>query len=203
MKTMLLQNWVNHLKRPTYFLEMEMSARQIWQRFIQIEKGWSQDEIRDYYISSMNTISDSFKWLYVDYAPCMAIELEKKINMLPVKPEIVVVDHLGLMQSKHKDLNLKMEEIAGALTEVAIRNNLVVFAVSEITKTAMVEGMDIASSRGSFRIAYNASKVLSITPRKGKDGKITSLHVATTANREEEQMNLVLTLNKLRMQRRL
>ena len=96
-----------------------------------------------------------------------------------------------------------MEDIAGALTEVAIKHNVVVFAISEITKSAITEGMGIASSRGSFRIAYKASKVLSITPRKGKDGKITSLHVATTANREEEQMNLVLTLNKLRMQRRL
>ena len=201
MKTMLLQNWVNHLKRPTYFLEMEMSARQIWQRFIQIEKGWSEEEIREYYQQSMNGISDAFKWLYVDYAPCLALELEKKINMLPVKPEVVVVDHIGLMQSKHKDLNLKMEEIAGALTEVAIRNNLVVFAVSEITKTAMAEGMNIASSRGSFRIAYNASKVLSITPRKGQDGNIKLLHVATTANREKEQLNLVLKLNKLKMER--
>ena len=123
--------------------------------------------------------------------------------MLPVKPEVVVVDHIGLMQSKHKDLNLKMEEIAGALTEVAIRNNLVVFAVSEITKTAMTEGMNIASSRGAFRIAYNASKVLSITPRKGANGKIHSLHLETTANREQEQLNLVLKLNKLKMERSL
>ena len=99
MKTMLIQNWVNNLKKPTYFLEMEMSARQIWQRFIQIEKGWTEDEIREYYATNMQGISDSFKWLYVDYAPCMALELEKKINMLPIKPEVVVIDHMGLMQS--------------------------------------------------------------------------------------------------------
>lgn len=44
MKTMLVQNWVNSFKRPTYFLEMEMSPRQIWKRFIQIEQGWSEEE---------------------------------------------------------------------------------------------------------------------------------------------------------------
>ena len=201
MKTMLLQNWVNHLKRPTYFLEMEMSARQIWQRFIQIEKGWTKDEIKEYYATSINGISDSFKWLYVDYASCMALELEKKVNMLPIKPEIVVIDHMGLMQSKHKDLNLKMEEIAGALTEVAIRNNIVVFAISEITKTAMAEGMNIASSRGSFRIAYNASKVLSVSPKKDLENKIYSLEIITTANREQEQLNLSLKVNNLKIER--
>ncbi len=199
MKTMLIQNWVNNLKKPTYFLEMEMSARQIWQRFIQIEKGWTEDEIRQYYASNMQGISDSFKWLYVDYAPCMALELEKKVNMLPIKPEIVVIDHMGLMQSKHKDLNLKMEEIAQALTEVAIRNNIVVFAICEITKTAMTEGMNIASVRGSFRIAYNASKILSLSSRKGPDGTITHINVATTANREKEQFNAVLKVDNLKM----
>lgn len=199
MKTMLIQNWVNNLKKPTYFLEMEMSARQIWQRFIQIEKGWTEDEIREYYATNMQGISDSFKWLYVDYAPCMALELEKKINMLPIKPEIVVIDHMGLMQSKHRDLNLKMEEIAQALTEVAIRNNIVVFAICEITKTAMTEGMNIASVRGSFRIAYNASKILSITSRKGPTGNITHLIVNTTANREKEQFNVTLKLDNLKM----
>ena len=178
-----------------------MSARQIWQRFIQIEKGWTKDEIKEYYATSINGISDSFKWLYVDYASCMALELEKKVNMLPIKPEIVVIDHMGLMQSKHKDLNLKMEEIAGALTEVAIRNNIVVFAISEITKTAMAEGMNIASSRGSFRIAYNASKVLSVSPKKDLENKIYSLEIITTANREQEQLNLSLKVNNLKIER--
>ena len=65
----------------------------------------------------------------------------------------------------------------------------------------MTEGMNIASSRGSFRIAYNASKVLSITPRKDTDGKIHSLHLVTTANREQEQLNIMLKLNKLKIER--
>ena len=119
--------------------------------------------------------------------------------MLPVKPEIVVIDHMGLLLSKHRDLNLKMEEIAGALTEVAVKQNVVVFAISEITKSAMTEGMGIASSRGSFRIAYNASKILSINPAKGLDGNISSLMVSTTANRERGSFNAVLRLDGIRI----
>ena len=45
MKTMLLQSWVQKLKRPTYFIEMEMSPRQIWSRFVMIERGWKEEEI--------------------------------------------------------------------------------------------------------------------------------------------------------------
>ena len=90
MKTMLVQNWVNKFKRPTYFLEMEMSPRQIWKRFIQIEQGWTEEELAKKYASTDFRIADKFDWLNVDYQSCFAIELEKRISMLPVKPEIVV-----------------------------------------------------------------------------------------------------------------
>ena len=196
MKTMLMQNWVNTLKRPTYFLEMEMSPRQIWQRFIQIEERWNEEQLREHYAKgTLNSFSDKFKWLYVDYAPCYAVELAKKISMLPVKPEIVVIDHMGLMPSKHRDLNMKMEEIAGALTEVAIKNNIIVFAICEITKQAMVEGMNISSVRGSFRIAYNASKILSLTVAKKPDGDVFGMQIKTEANRERGVLNVTLKIN--------
>ena len=199
MKTMLIQNWVNSMKKPTYFLEMEMSPRQIWSRFIQMEQGWNEEQLRQHYQNGSQSLTNKFKWLNVDYKPCFAVELEKRINMLPVKPEIVVVDHMGLLLSKHRDLNLKMEEIAGALTEVAIKNNVVVFAICEITKQAMTEGMNISSVRGSFRIAYNASKLLSLSVSKDADGLVNTMAIKTTANRERGALDLVLKVENLNL----
>ena len=199
MKTMLVQNWVNSFKRPTYFLEMEMSPRQIWQRFIQIEQGWTEEELAKNYASSNFKMADKFDWLNVDYQACLSIELEKRINMLPVKPEIVIIDHMGLMLSKHRDLNLKMEEIAGALTDLAVKNNIVVIAICEITKTAMNEGMSISSVRGSFRIAYNASKILSLTVNKDIEGNIQTMAIKTEANRERGALNVLLRVNGLKI----
>ena len=199
MKTMLMQNWVNSFKKPTYFLEMEMSPRQIWQRFIQIEQGWNEEELKSHYSSANYKLANKFKWLNVDYQPCFAVELEKKISMLAIKPEIVVVDHMGLLLSKHRDLNLKMEEIAGALTEVAVKHNIIVFAISEITKSAMTEGMGISSSRGSFRIAYNASKILSLTKSKNQDGDISTMVIRTEANRERGHLDVLLRISGLRI----
>jgi len=190
MKTMLLQNWVNHWKKPTYFMEMEMSPRQIWSRFVMIEKGWEREQIEEHYKAMRNGITDDFKWLTVDYGTCYPQELGKRIEQLPVKPEIVVVDHMGLMKTKHKDLNMKMEEASQGLMELAVHHNIIVFAVSEITKQAFHEGMNLASSRGSFRIAYNANKLLSLSPTKTADGKVSQLHIKSEANRECESLNV-------------
>ena len=190
MKTMLLQNWVNHWKKPTYFMEMEMSPRQIWSRFVMIEKGWEQKEIKEHYKEMRNGITKDFEWLTVDYGTCYPRELGKRIEQLPIKPEIVVVDHMGLMKTKHKDLNMKMEEASQGLMELAVHHNIIVFAISEITKQAFHEGMNLASSRGSFRIAYNANKLLSLSPTKTADGKVSQLHIKSEANRECESLNV-------------
>ena len=194
MKTMLLQNWVNTFKRNTYFLEMEMSPRQMWMRFVMINNKWDEEELKEYYSQYSNGISKDFDWLTVDYSSCFAHELHKRILMLPQKPEIVVVDHMGLFKSKRSDNNMKVEEVSQSLMELAIHNNIIVFAVSEITKSAYAEGMNIASAKGSFRIAYNANKVISVTPFKDGDNLIHALKVESTANREKENLNVQLNV---------
>ena len=195
MKTMLLQNLVNRFKRNTYFMEMEMSPRQMWMRFVMIENKWSEEQLREYYSKYANGISKDFEWLTVDYSSCYPQELHKRILMLPRKPEIVVVDHMGLFKSQKHDNNMKVEEVSQALMELAVQNNIIVFAVSEITKSAFTEGMNIASSKGSFRVAYNANKVLSLTPFKDEDNLIKSLRLECTANRERENLDLQLPVN--------
>ncbi len=114
--------------------------------------------------------------------------------MLPRKPEIVVIDHMGLLRSQKADNNMKVEEASQALMELAVQNNIIVFAVSEITKTAFAEGMNIASAKGSFRIAYNANKVLSLTPFKDENNLIKALRVESTANREKEHLDVNLSV---------
>ena len=98
MKTMLLQNWMCSFKVPTYFLEMEMSPRQIWKRFIQIEQGWTEEELAKNYANSDFKMANKFDWLNVDYQPCFAIELEKRISMLPIKPEIIITINFILVK---------------------------------------------------------------------------------------------------------
>ena len=199
MKTMLLQNWITQLKRPTYFIEMEMSPRQIWSRFIMIENDWTEEDLKNHYKQMRNGMDEKFKYLTVDYSPPHTNELEKRIMMLPRKPEIVVVDHMGLLKSRQRDANMKVEEASQCLMELAVKHNMIVFAVSEINKMAMKEGMNIASSRGSFRIAYNANKLLSLKPYKNDEGLIEYLEISSTKNREKEQLQVRLSVDNTRI----
>ena len=200
MKTMLLQNWMCAFKVPTYFLEMEMSPRQIWSRFVMIENGWNEEELKKHYSSFQNGQDKHFQWLQVNYSPISARDLEKTIMTLPVKPRIVVIDHMGLFQSNLRDPNMKVEEASQAMMELAVKQNIIVFAVSEINKSAMREGMGISSTKGSFRTAYNANKLLSLIPRRSiTTGELEAIDIRCEANREKENLNVRLTLDNIRM----
>jgi hypothetical protein len=201
MKTMLVLNWINSFKKNTYMMELEMSPRQIMSRFIMINKGWDEEDLKIHYSKKKNGLDANFEWLTVDYNSCYPYEIEKRINMLPEKPEIVVVDHLGLLRSRMKDNNMKVEEASQFLTELAVQYNLIVFVISEITKSAFHEGMNIASSKGSFRVAYNVNKVLSLQPLFDISDKsmIKGLKLESTANREKETLHVDLSLDGIRL----
>ena len=96
-----------------------------------------------------------------------------------------------------KDNNMKVEEASQGLMELAVQNNIIVFAVCEITKQAFHEGMNISSVRGSFRISYNASKILSLTTGKDDNGLVKTMAIKTEANRERGSLNVLLKVDKL------
>ena len=150
METMLVHNWINAFKKPTYFLEMEMSPRQMYIRHRQIRDRMSYDQVEEALRAGKGSEKD--EWLMLDYKPCHPFELDKRLSVMHFKPEVVVVDHIGLMESNNKDMNGKMEEIMASIKDLAIRNNIVVFAISEMTKESMNarNGVPaIAAARGS------------------------------------------------------
>jgi hypothetical protein len=62
--------------------------------------------------------------------------------------------------------------------------------------------MDISSSKGSFRIAYNANKVLSLKAwRDPESGLIREVTVVSDKNREKEYLNVRLKINNLRIEK--
>ena len=63
----------------------------------------------------------------------------------------------------------------------------------------MQEGMNISSVRGSFRIAYNASKILSLTTAKTDEGLVKNMVIKTEANRERGSLDVLLKVDNLRI----
>ena len=193
MKTMLIHNWIIAFEKPTYFLELEMSPRQMFIRHRQIKEGITYEKAEEDAVAGVG-IDYDVSWLTFDYKSCYPFELEKKIMMLPDKPEIVIIDHIGLMQSKNKDINGKMEEVMEALKNLAIRHNIIVIGISEVTKESMNKRTGtppIMAGRGSARIAYTANKVLGLKPYKVK-GEIGLIELECIANREKEQLHVKL-----------
>ena len=201
MKTMLIHNWIIAFKKQTYFLEMEMSPRQMYMRHRMIKEGLSYEEVEEDLKSGKRSgYTDS--WLMIDYKTCHPFEISKRLDVMTEKPEIVVIDHIGLMESNNKDMNGKMEEIMAALREIAIRNNIIVFAISEMTKESMNKRWGvpaIAAARGSARIAYTANKLLSIVPTKNDKGLIEFIKLESIANREKEGINVILEPDNCRI----
>ena len=83
---------------------------------------------------------------------------------------------------------------------IAVKHNIIVLTVSEITKQAFHEGMNVASAKGSFRVAYNTNKLLSVKPLKSvKTGEIEAINVKCEANRERENLNVNLKVDNTRI----
>ena len=86
---MLLQNWMYELKKPTYFLELEMSPRQIWSRFLSIHLEKEDEEIKEMHKrGELSGISKQFDWLTVDYSPCNSKELAKKYKCVQLNQKL-------------------------------------------------------------------------------------------------------------------
>ena len=200
MKTLLLQNIVYEARMPTYFKEMEMNANQIWSRFVQMHMGWSDEELLAKYYHYRNKIKPEFDWLTMDFQSCYPYELQKKLDIMKVQPKIVVIDHIRLLKSKQRDPNVKIEEASQALTELAINNKIIVFVVSEVTKEAIREGMDVTSAKGSIGTAYNVNKLISIKPFYDKKTElIEMLKVKTVVNREKDVLNVNLYFDNYKL----
>ena len=60
--------------------------------------------------------------------------------------------------------------------------------------------MDLASSKGSFRTAYNANKVISVQPYSSKTTNlIEKIRLKCEANRERETIDIMLNVNNAKI----
>jgi hypothetical protein len=196
-KTMLVVNWVNALKVPTLFLEMEMSFRQIYTMFTQVEMGWTEDDIRNHYSGSdRKSIADRFSNIHFDFGQYYSHELRNIIDTLPVRPQLIVVDHLHKLKTKFSGDQImgKVNTISNDLRMLANDFNIAVIAIAEIDKGSIANGQTMASAKGGVDLAYDANKVIAITNvLRDEKELIRAMDIKTLANREKEQLNIRLT----------
>ena len=195
MKSMLILNWVLAFKKQAYFMEFEMSRRQVMERLSMIHNGWDQETLINHYKSGKNGMPE-MRNIEFEFEPCFRWEIKKKLDVIDFKPEVIFIDHCGLMKSRFRDEMSKDKDISEGIMNLSKDLNCIVIAIWELSKEAFKTGVDISSPSGSFRISYNANKILALKPIRGEEGSIQHLELITIKNREQERLNCRLDVDQ-------
>tara|TARA_R100000008_G_scaffold86873_1_gene82265 strand:- start:5408 stop:7162 length:1755 start_codon:yes stop_codon:yes gene_type:complete len=195
MKSMLLLNWLNNLKKKSYFMEFEMSPRQIGARLSMIHNGWNEHQLKENYKKGKRSLPN-MEHIRFDYQSCYPWEIKRRLEAMEFEPEVIFIDHCGLMKSRFRDEISKDKDISEGIMNLANDLKCVVIGVWELSKSAFHGDVNIAAPSGSFRVAYNANKILSLRPIRPNDsGIIEYLELTTIKNREQERMNCKLKVD--------
>jgi len=197
MKSMLLLNWLLAFNKRSYFMEFEMSRKQVIERISMIHNGWDQETLKKHYKTGKNGIPN-MTHIKFDFEPCFPWEISKKLDVINFKPEIIFIDHCGLMKSRFRDEISKDKDISESIMNLSKDLNCIVIGIWELSKEAFKTGVDIASPSGSFRISYNANKILALKPIRNSGGVIEHLELITLKNREQERLNCRLDVDQRR-----
>ena len=197
MKSMLIFNWLLAFEKRAYFMEFEMSRKQVIERISMIHNGWSRDYLQAHYRSGKNGLPE-MDHIKFDFEPCFPWEISKKLDVLNFDPEVIFIDHCGLMKSRFRDEMSKDKDISEGIMNLAKDLNCIVIGIWELSKDAFRNGVDIASPSGSFRISYNANKILALRPLRSGEGLIEHLELITLKNREQERLNCRLDVDQKR-----
>jgi hypothetical protein len=195
MKSMLILNWVLAFKKNSYFMEFEMSRRQVMERISMIHNGWNQESLVKHYKTGKNGMP-KMNNIEFEFEPCFPWEIKKKLDVIDFKPEVIFIDHCGLMKSRFRDEMSKDKDISEGIMNLSKDLDCIVIGIWELSKDAFKNGVDIASPSGSFRISYNANKILALKPIRGNEGIIEHLELITLKNREQERLNCRLDIDK-------
>ena len=194
MKSMLIFNWLLAFEKKAYFMEFEMSRKQVIERISMIHNGWNREYLQSHYRAGKNGLP-SLNHIKFDFEPCFPWEIQKKLDVLNFKPEVIFIDHCGLMKSRFRDEISKDKDISEGIMNLSKDLNCIVIGIWELSKDAFRNGIDVASPSGSFRVSYNANKILALRPIRDGSGSIEHLELSTLKNREQERLNCRLDVD--------
>ena len=172
-----------------------MSRKQVIERIAMIHNGWNQEDLKTHYRTGKNGMPKMSN-IKFDFEPCFPWEIKKKLDVINFEPEVIFIDHCGLMKSRFRDEISKDKDISESIMNLSKDLNCIVVGIWELSKDAFKNGIDISSPSGSFRISYNANKILALKPIRGSEGVIRHLELITLKNREQERLNCRLDVDQ-------
>lgn len=198
-KTALVQNLVAKLKMfNILFYNLETSTNLMYRRQIQIEYGYSKEQVKIYYEQNTNTLSNKVQ--HIQYNQLRPTLDEMRKNIIEYQPKLVIVDTLAKVRpgtlGEHKN---REEKLAFEFSEFAKQYNTIMFAVHHISKDAASldnkgnkKELGIHSGKGDSAVEQEADKVLIF------DGNVdgNKRRLRSAGARDEAPFDIELFYNK-------
>lgn len=190
-KSLFTQNWTIHAKVPTLYINLEMSVQQMYRRYIQMLKNVSKPEAIRLINEDEHVGVDELSHIYMTTGKMSVYDIEKVMDSMSPKPHVVVIDHLLLMDSKKNAEYEKIGELTSELKAIALRNDIIVISLSQISKSSVYQKeLTMHSSKGNSSIYQDADTVLLLS-KEAQD----KMRLKTGKEREGQFFDVVLRYN--------
>jgi len=167
-KTAFIQNICTQLKTmKTLYMSLEVHSHLMYRRFLQIALDKTKDEINDLMCNGsdeeVKSAEGSVKHIHI-----MTVSPEiKNISQVVAdhQPKILVIDTIDAIRTDYiNDPLAKGQKVVNALKEIAQNQNLIIIAISHISKSASYNGvLDKHSAKGDSALEQKSDKVIGIT----------------------------------------
>ena len=156
---------------PTLYLSMEMSNdlmyRRWWQQLRGVDKSTAKQQIRN-----ADTELIELSHVMIRYISPSLDVLKQEVNQH--QPKLLVIDHIELLREGSRDQRVKVNQIMTALRDIAIEHDIIVLAVSQISRAySRNSTLDVFAGKESGNIENDSSKFLGLWGnRKSKYKKL-------------------------------
>ena len=183
-KSVILQNighqWAKYSGQPVLFFSMEMPVTSVVERAIQIECEMTGFETEKLFREDIDSAKQKAKLVYTQIPSLYIIEKSgldiQKISdfirfgedkVYGKKTGLVLIDYLGLVKEKGKDLYEQISRVARGIKDMAKELNVPVVYLSQTTKAYKeYDELTLGSARDSGAIDEASDFVLAIWKRK-------------------------------------
>ena len=151
----------------TLFLSLELTARAIHQRHLQIVSGTNLKDMRNNVKDLYKTYKGNLDHIIVQTIAPTLEQIKEKIREL--SPLCVVIDYIELIQLPYKVKADKVTEITQALKSMAVNLDIIIIQLSQVNRDSAKEDeetkkskISLYSGKGSGAIENSSSKVIGI-----------------------------------------
>lgn len=181
-KTAILQNIAFHSKLPTLIFEMELPGTLIFERFVQLEAKLPGDDVERLYRAGT---PPPWRMDHVYVCPqskMNAAEMERIINSaelkMGVRPQVVMVDYVGLLNSPGTSRYDRVSTAAEQMKVMAKTTDTVFVVASQISRPGRSDDDEVSlhDAKDSGSIENSAGLVLGAW-REGEMGETLKIKI--------------------------